>query len=330
MADNSNIEWCHATVNAISGCTPISPGCANCFAMRAGGMGRPHHPSNGLTQESKAGHVWTGAVRLNETWLRRPLSWRRPRRIFWNAHGDAWHESVPVEWIDRELAVAALTLQHIHLFLTKRSTHMRRYFEDPATPERVLDQCRYLGGLPTRWQWPLPNVWLGVSVEDQTRADERREDFRATPGAVKFVSYEPALGPVDWEGWDFVHQIIGGGESGPNARPMHPDWQRATRDWCAPRGIAYFFKQWGEWSPYVRNSWANIKVIDQDGRCQSPDLFDSALARQFKLASLTRVGKKAAGRLLDGVEHNAIPTGINLPAVQFTKLTESFGLGGAA
>ena len=108
MADGTSIEWCHATINAISGCTPVSPGCTNCYAMRAGGMNRPHHPSAGLTQPGKAGHVWTGAVRLNEEWLRKPLAWQQARRIFWNAHGDPWHESVPFEWVDREMAIAAL------------------------------------------------------------------------------------------------------------------------------------------------------------------------------------------------------------------------------
>jgi len=137
--------------------------------------------------------------------------------------------------------------------------------------------------------WPLPNVWLGVSVEDQTRADERREDFRNTPAAVKFVSYEPALGYVNWAGWSFVDQIIGGGESGPNARPSHPQWFRDTRDWCSAEGVHYFHKQNGE--------YASVSEVEGPGEhYRFPDG-----------ATVRKVGKKRAGRLLDGVEHNGFP-----------------------
>jgi len=316
MADNSKIEWCHATVNAISGCTPISPGCTNCYAMRAGGLNRPHHPSNGLTTLTRAGHVWTGAVRLNDAWLRRPLTWQKPRRIFWNAHGDAWHESVPVEWIDRELAVAALTPHHRHLFLTKRSTHMRRYFEDPSTPERILDQCKDLGGLPRRWQWPLPNVWLGVSVEDQARAEERIPDLLDTPAALRWLSCEPLLGPVDLtflktglfkgagslEGRtvqritnclsraDGIKWAVVGGESGHGARPMHPAWPVSLLDQCEEAGIPFLFKQWGEYSAH------DMGTEDPRSIALDPDHVE-----------YTRVGKTRAGRRLHGRLHDGYP-----------------------
>ena len=348
MADRTHIEWCHATVNAISGCTPISPGCTNCYAMRAGGHKRPHHPSNGLTMPSKAGHVWTGAVRLNDAWLRRPLSWQKPRRIFWNAHGDPWHEAVPVEWIDREFAVAALTPHHRHLFLTKRSALMRAYITDVATPERVLDQCRYLGGLPTRWQWPLPNVWLGVSVEDQARADERIPDLLATPAAIRFASAEPLLGRIRFSRlkspdstWlnaltGFAHAgaavfqqfergldwIIAGGESGPGARPMHPRWALFLRDQCAEYGVPFLVKQWGDWTPVecVPSSLYGVVFVPPfsvrgahkwrrwDGDiCRTPT-DDESVSSFFAPGTLAvPIGKKAAGRLLDGELHDAYP-----------------------
>lgn len=146
---------------------------------------------------------------------------------------------------------------------------------------------------------PLSNVWLGVSVENQATADGRREYLRQCPATVKFVSYEPALGPVDWTGWKFVDQIISGGESGPSARPSHPDWHRATRDFCQANGIAYFFKQWGAWMPV--GQWdatcsEKIAIADSGHVFHWPDDSDSL-----------RVGKRAAGRLLDKRTWDEIP-----------------------
>lgn len=279
MADGTGIEWCHATINAISGCAPCSPGCTNCYAMRAGAFGRPNHPVNGLTRESKGGHVWTGAVRFNEGWLRKPLAWKKPRRIFWNAHGDPFFEAVPTEWVDQEVAIAALTPQHRHILLSKRSARMRAYFSDPWTPERVLATARHLAFLPERFEWPLPNLWLGVSVEDQARADERVPDLLHTPAEVRLLSCEPLLdelnlacvvdvsAPVGCRrvfdalggsiidpragrvfGCQRLDWVIVGGESGP--RPMDPAWARFLRDQCDANNIPFLFKQWGDWAPY--------------------------------------------------------------------------------
>ena len=315
MADRSAIEWCHATINAISGCSPESPGCTNCFAMRAGGRNRPNHPATGLTQPSKAGHVWTGAVRFNEDWLRRPLTWARPRRIFWNAHGDPFHPAVPAHWVDRELAAAALTPQHRHILLTKRSARMRAYFADPEVPERVLDAARYLQSLPAAWQWPLPNLWLGVSVEDQPRADQRIPDLLSTPAAVRWISAEPLLEHIDvikvlarWLdatphadrrhiglGRPLLDWIVAGGESGPGARPMHPFWVCHLRDQCASAGIPFLFKQWGEWGCMHAGETGDA------GR-MVPAFPDSEYG-----FPMVRIGKKRAGRLLDGVLHDAYP-----------------------
>lgn len=287
VADKTKIEWADATVNAINGCSLASPGCTNCYAMK---QAHRFDVRRGLTAKTKGGMVWTGEVRLNEKALLQPLAWNRPRRIFWNAHGDTFHDAVPDEWIDRVFAVAALTPQHTHMILTKRSDRMREYF----AAERQ-DEMNSWAETMMHWDemsevsWPLPNVWLGVSVEDQTRADERREDFRNTPAAVKFVSYEPALGYVNWAGWAFVDQIIGGGESGPKARPSHPQWFRDTRDWCAAEGVHYFHKQNGE--------YASVSEVEGPGEhYQFPDG-----------ATVRKVGKKRAGRLLDGVEHNGFP-----------------------
>jgi protein gp37 len=334
VSDNTKIEWADATVNAINGCSLASPGCTNCYAMRLAGTRMKHHPTRaGLTKDTKVGPVWTGNVRLHEPALLQPLRWKRPRRIFWNAHGDLFHENVPDEWIDRVFAVCALTPWHTHMILTKRSARMREYLSirggdwmikwPDANPPGSLPVSRHEQRLAMQgkgWPdatirpvFPLQNVWLGVSVEDQARADERREDFRNTPAAVKFVSYEPALGPVDWAGWEFVQQIIAGGESGQNARPSHPDWFRTTRDWCAPNEIAFFFKQWGEWAT----------VFDRDR--EDPDWrYCGRWEREYpkgrwhnlaggtgfhgdRVLYVTPVGKARAGRLLDGIEHNGTP-----------------------
>lgn len=211
MAENSKIEWTDATWNPITGCSVVSPGCTNCYAMKLAGTRLQHHPSRaGLTRDSKAGPVWTGEVRLNEDWLDQPLRWKRPRRIFVCAHGDLFHESVPDQWIDRVFAIMAAAPHHTFQVLTKRAARMRQYFSDVTRlRERMLTAAaltfpipwaveRRMGRLPL----PIPNVWLGVSAEDQQRADERIPDLLATPAAVHFVSAEPLLGPIN---------LLGGG-----------------------------------------------------------------------------------------------------------------------
>ncbi|WP_305096439.1 phage Gp37/Gp68 family protein [Croceibacterium aestuarii] len=341
MADKTKIEWTEATWNIVNGCSVHSPGCTNCYAMKLAGTRLRNHPSrSGLTQDTKAGPVWTGKVRFNEQWLDQPLRWRAPRLIFVCAHGDLFHESVPDEWIDRVFVVMAQSRKHTFQVLTKRAGRMREYLSSfkaaPAWDGYVTRDGKPASGGPdmnpsgmpvfSPDRWPLPNVWLGVSVEDQQRADERREDFAATPAAIKFVSYEPALGPVDWRGWEFVHQIISGGESGPKARPSHPDWHRSARDFCAANGIAYFFKQWGEWAPLdALRLDGEPAVTDGPVTTRKGDVRDwmnryttfanDAGALRLRGYSFTqhstdlvyRLGKKRAGRLLDGVEHNGMP-----------------------
>lgn len=248
MADKSKIEWTEATWNPITGCSVLSPGCTNCYAMRLAGGRLKHHPSRaGLTRDTKKGPVWTGEVRFNEQWLDQPIRWKRPRLIFVCAHGDLFHEAVPNEWIDKVFDVMARAPQHTFQVLTKRSARMREYISRlPARRET----------LGTDWQldwspWPLRNVWLGVSVEDQKRA-ARLDNLGATPAAVHWVSYEPALGPVDFRPWlpdreldetGGLDWIVAGAESGPRARAYELDWFRRLRDDCAAAGTAYYLKQ---------------------------------------------------------------------------------------
>ena len=279
----SKIEWTGETLNPFVGCSIVSPGCRFCYAMKMAArietMGGPEH-YRGLTMPSKAGPVWTGKLALapNDT-LTKPLHRRKPTTYFVNSMSDLFHEDVPDEWIDRVFAVMALCPLHTFQVLTKRSARMRAYMTalpDRASRHKAMlsndlnDPAHCLGLLradyPGARAWPLPNVWLGVSTERQQEADERIPDLLATPAAVRFVSAEPLLGPVNlkrikvgkgWQdalaGWrdcenypgreETLNWIIVGGESGPNARVMDPDWARSIRDQCAASGVSFFMKQ---------------------------------------------------------------------------------------
>jgi protein gp37 len=301
MAEASEIEWTDATWNPITGCTMVSAGCTNCYAMGLAGTRLKNHASRvGLTRETGGRHVWTGEVRFNEGWLDQPLRWRRPRMIFPCAHGDLFHESVPDKWINSIFAVMALAPQHTFQVLTKRPERMSRYLtrimEGDNGSEDIADAAVRVTGSPCAAhiedaQWPLPNVWLGTSIEDQATADARIPQLLATPAAVRFISAEPLLGEVDlesaWHGesalsgecwgdcaWcetgnppmhncqkgrqsgaqidkgrDGLDWVICGGESGPGARPMHPDWARSMRDQCEAAGVAFFMKQMDKKQP---------------------------------------------------------------------------------
>jgi protein gp37 len=351
MSDKTGIEWTDATWQPITGCSVVSPGCKNCYAMKLAGTRLRNHPSRaGLTIETKAGPVWNGKVRFNEQWLLQPLRWQRPRMIFVCAHGDLFHEDVPDEWIDKVFAVAALCPQHVLQILTKRSPRMRKYLSTGdrvwkifAAVRRFIDNeyregSRFVDD-ETPFDWPLPNVWAGVSCEDQTRADECIPDLLATPAAVRFVSCEPLLGPVDLRAIVFpggqhnaltgdtdydggkghpsderLSWVICGGESGPGARPMHPDWARSLRDQCQAAGVPFFFKQWGEFVARI-----DRERDDPDWRMNyTHDLADNGRMKWLNLNGgcgfhgnrfhvMERVGKRAAGRLLDGAEHKAMP-----------------------
>lgn len=330
MSDGTKIEWTDATWNVVNGCSVVSPGCTNCYAMRLAGMRLKHHPSReGLTIDTKAGPVWSGEVRFNDKVLLDPLHWRRPRKIFVCAHGDLFHENVPDEWIDRVFAVMALAPQHVFQVLTKRPERMRAYVtaieNRPDAIGQTLAAVVRSAGLAKEagldaidcWEQPLPNVWLGVSAEDQKRYDERVWQLRATPAAVRWLSCEPLIGPIDlgtlglrlakvgpdghfqrdFDRSEQIHWVVAGGESGPGARPMHPDWARSLRDQCAAAHVPFLFKQWGDW-------WSLEQAAREWGH-------SIAAARDYFLGKVTEthalIGKKKAGRLLDGVQHDGYP-----------------------
>lgn len=208
MAENSKIEWTDSTWNPITGCTLVSEGCRHCYAAQLAATRLRSHPSReGLARVNAAGEAkFTGEVRLNEQWLDQPLRWRRPRRIFVCAHGDLFHEAVPDEWIDRVFAAMALAPQHTFQVLTKRPERAACYLARrdgrgriPAMDYAALMAAtgRYNTPALDLRHWPLPQVWLGTSVEDQPTADARIPHLLAAPAAVRFLSAEPLLGPVD-------------------------------------------------------------------------------------------------------------------------------------
>lgn len=230
MAANSKIAWTDATWNPVVGCTVVSPGCTNCYAMKWAWR-HGHNPAtpqyHGLTEKVNGRPVWNGKVAFAEKALTAPLHWKKPKRIFVNSMGDLYHEAVPVEWIDRSFDVMEEAERHTFQVLTKRSARQRDYINK-----------RYgCDGAPA-------HIWCGVSVEDQERADIRIPDLDETFAEIRFISYEPAVGFVDFSPWlRWLSWVVFGCESGPKRRPYELDWARQTRDDCQAAGVAYFLKQ---------------------------------------------------------------------------------------
>lgn len=249
MGDKTEIQWTEATWNPVAGCTIVSPGCTHCYAMgqaarivRMGGKAAAKY--EGLTDTVKGRAVWNGRVRLVPEALDQPLRWRRPRTIFVNSMSDLFHEGVPDHYIDKVFRMMAAADHHRYQVLTKRAERMQAYCSAP-------DIIRRLGT-----EWPLRHVWLGVSAEDQTRWDERVERLGATPAAVRFVSAEPLLGPIDvgnaldpppiGSRYRPIDWVIVGGESGPRARTMELEWAQWLVEQCELSGVPVFMKQLGQ------------------------------------------------------------------------------------
>lgn len=372
MGAKSGIEWTDSTWNPIRGCSPVSEGCKNCYAAGvAGRFSFAGGPFEGLVRLNAAGQrmrQWNGQVRLIEKHLLDPLKWGlianeddqmfevpgvgsgmtvplafRARRIFVNSVSDLFHEEISLEWLFRIFDVIAGCPHHVFQVLTKRAAKMRtqmgllpRYVKEHHEGESSDLEIAIDAGA-----WPLKNLWLGVSVENQAAADERIPLLLETPAAKRFVSCEPLLGPVslcalceEIEGyWDSLcglvvcdgrggketaalDWVICGGESGPHARPMHPDWVRMLHAQCQVNRVPFFFKQWGEWSE-VEKEWPDEEFsprMVRQGDCfvTSAGCFDilgSDLSSRYEADGLPmrRVGKPFSGSRLDGAEYKQFP-----------------------
>lgn len=305
MGDKTGIEWTDATWNPATGCDKVSPGCDRCyaetFAERWRGT-RGHYFETGFD------------VQLRPDKLGLPLRWTKPRRIFVNSMSDLFHDKVSDTYIAKVFAVMAAAPHHTFQVLTKRHGRMRSLLNNPTFFETVADYWPEFGPMPLgtdRRLWPLPNVWLGVSAEDQKRADLRIPALLDTPAAVRFVSAEPLLGPIDLHGdpigkdsvfWiGHLDWVIVGGESGPGARPMHPDWARSMRDQCVAAGVPFLFKQWGEFRPVVPSDGdvtPDRYVQCETGRSVDDDGMWNVSGGHW--CAMRKLGKKRAGRELDG------------------------------
>lgn len=279
MSQISAIEWTDATWNPWHGCHKISPGCKNCYMFR---------------DKKRYGQNPDVVVR-SKTLFDAPLKWKEPRLIFTCSWSD-WFIEEADAWREEAWDIIRRTPQHTYQILTKRADRMEGRVPNP----------------------PLPNVWLGVSVENQRYADERIPLLLKTPAAVRFLSVEPLLGPVDlyrFMPWTDIRDrhfntgidwVIAGGESGPEARPMHPDWVRSIRDQCVEAGVPFFFKQWGEWrdrrtgDPDAWNKQIRLTAGGRNGQ-------DLAKADDGNEVWMQKVGKKEAGRLLDGRTWDEMP-----------------------
>jgi protein gp37 len=354
----NGILWCDETWNPLRGCSHVSAGCDHCWAARMA----TRHESNPLTPQfrgfARAGH-WTGKVALIERELEKPLHWRKPKRIAVGLMGDLFR--LPDADIDRMFATMAICQQHTFLLLTKQAKRMYEYIASagnrlgalfkfdmivarmaPVKKVAAVKRIRVLSFedsiLPM--PWPLSNVHLGVSAENQETLNERVPWLLKTPAAYRWLSLEPLLGPVDLSrrmpcscafpvrpnqqqclvcsgtGADHPHldHVVVGGESGPGARPMHPAWVRQVRDQCQAAGVPFTFKQWGEWAPCEPGQdsvLAQGAVKDQSlGPERVHWLYQDgrhvAVGEGAELpdseALTMRVGRNASGRLIDGRE----------------------------
>jgi len=356
MSDNTSIEWTTTTWNPTTGCDKVSPGCGlprpgsddeqtgrtgGCYAMtmarRLKAMGQEKYQNDGDPRTSGPGF----GVTMHPDALTDPLGWTKPRKVFVNSMSDLFHEQVSDEFIAKVFAVMIAAPQHTFQVLTKRHGRMRFLLNSEAHAERVAAELAALWRVdrvaPLRG--PVENIWLGVSAEDQKWADIRIPALVKTPAAIRFVSAEPLLGPItlhhghthcpthDFSGGfctgtcpDRITPdwVISGGESGPGARPAHPDWFRQLRDDCTTAGIAYFHKQHGAYTPvrdrpqpgdlWVYPDGTSTKWGPEDGHVRRYDREFRADTFDGESVLVRRVGKKNAGRELDGRTWDEFPT----------------------
>jgi protein gp37 len=250
MAETT-IEWTDATWNPVAGCTVLTAGCTNCYAMRMAArlaaMGQDKYA--GLTRKSGKRAVWTGKIHLDEKSLAIPATWSKPRLVFVNSMSDLFHPDVPAPFIRKVWRVMEETPRHTYQILTKR-------------PDRMAE------ALSTKAFRVLPNVWLGTSVEDD-RVLERLDHLRRVPASIRFVSFEPLIGSVARASLRGIHWAIVGGESGPRSRYMDPAWVDEIEVMCRAAGAAFFFKQWGGKNKKATGRTLRGRTFDEMPQVQS-------------------------------------------------------------
>lgn len=337
MSANTKIEWTDHTWSPVVGCSKTRAGCAHCYAIRhAHRLARNPNPLissvyAGLTlggsvrlQPPHTPMDWTGNVRLVRERLDQPKSWRKPARIFVNPMSDLFHEALSFPQIHEVWCAMTSPCARHHTFqiLTKRYQRMAEFFQylrDHYRSEYGLSTNE--SGAPEMLRLPQPHIWLGHSYSNQKDLEAGIRYLLRTPAVVRFASLEPLLAPVSLKPWltewltnDFdgepvcprLDWVILGFESGPGARPGHPQWARDVRDECLAAGVPFLFKQWGEYAP------ANPSRVATDAICAcgfagpwSPRTYKDHMREGCSL--MYRVGKRAAGRLLDGREWNEFP-----------------------
>ena len=342
MADGTKIEWTDATWSPVTGCTRVSEGCLNCYIERTVPF-RVEHRKFSLPIVGG-----TTGVRLHPERLEQPLHWRKPRKVFVCSMADLFHDDVPDEYIAKVFAVMSQAPHCTFQVLTKRPARMRSllrsdHFQSDAHSRAIdLIQNRTVEH-PVRW--PMPNVWIGTSVENQKWADIRVPILLDTPAAVRWLSCEPLLGPVDMHlattPWDEagIDWVVVGGESGPpteggpGVRPMHPRWALSIRDFCQAAGIPFLYKQTGDWAPQDVERYSDLMpmagdgracVVEPDGRVSAAWSMGGRDAREGSVtaegAPMLLVGKKRAGRELDGRTWDEYP---DTQGVEFLKAPSS-------
>lgn len=313
------IGWCEETINFFVGCDKVSPGCENCYAIRMA-YRLAHIPGTKsvygpVVKKTAGGKLnWTGVIMENTKQWEKPLKTKKPTRFFVNSMSDLFHENISFEQIDTVYAIMRDCPQHTFQILTKRPQRMLEWYKWKADGNTYKCDA-----------WPLQNVWIGISAEDQKRYDERLEYLLQCPASVRFLSCEPLLGninlsligtaPKDW-GYGYrpigslLHWIIIGGESGHGARPMHPDWVRKLISQAKEDEIPVYFKQWGafqEGSSLYRN---DIVCLNNGSYAQNPsDLAETYGGSWTKLipTRMSRVGKHNSGKSIDGKEYLEFP-----------------------
>lgn len=321
---STGIEWTEETWNPIVGCSKVSEGCKHCYAITMANR-LAHIPAtvelymDTVTVGANGMPNWTGVVKVSENAMDKPLRTKKPTMWFVNSMSDLFHDSVPFSVIDKIFAVMGICQQHTFQILTKRPERMLEYFnykdkdwknEGMQGDERIRYQAWHTFGAKIEfdnWKWPLPNVWLGVSVENQKCADERVPLLLQVPAAVRFLSCEPLLGAVDLNELIVdIDWLICGGESGTGSRPMHPEWVRSLRNQCESVGVPFFFKQWGDWMSKGKPA-DEEDVMPLGKKEQWLNLAGGMGFHGEEVYRMMRVGKGSAGKKIDGKEWVEMP-----------------------